>query len=232
MSAPSDLRLLRTSTLTITQYIDSPLILYVYNNEYNVTRPVTITPSRTWGGQGLLGCTLGFGALHRIPAPLDEPVQQPGETMFDFGGSDEKSGTFPPTHDPSTGPEGNGFTPISPATEKPSQADATSGSFLVPANLPTSPPTTGSAATAPTKGAASRTSGRKIRTHHHHAAPALDIDDYFKEGEEKSRKEGYSGAATTDASLPPPPKIGGRSIESPRAETRSPAPVEAGDEDE
>jgi len=153
--------------------------------------------------------------------------------MFDFGGNDEKSGTFPPTHDPSAGSEGNGFTPISPATEKPPQPDTASESFLVPANLPTSPPPTGSAATAQPKGAISKASGRKARSHHHHAAPALDIDDYFKEGEEKSREEDYGGPASADASLPPPPKIGGgRFVESPRAETRSPAPVEADDEDE
>jgi len=154
--------------------------------------------------------------------------------MFDFGGgSDEKTGSFPPTHDPNAGPEGNGFTPISPATEKPPQADSGDASFLVPANLPPSSSTGGSAASALPKGTASRAVGKKGRAHHHHAAPALDIDDYFKEGEEKSREEGYGRRPGAAASLPPPPKIGeGKSNESPRAETRSPAPVEAGDSDE
>ncbi|KAF2278526.1 uncharacterized protein EI97DRAFT_372839 [Westerdykella ornata] len=69
----------------VEDFLNRPLPLFVYNHEYNVTRPVTITPSRTWGGDGALGCVLGFGALHRIPAPLEEPPQAPGETLFAAG---------------------------------------------------------------------------------------------------------------------------------------------------
>ena len=39
----------------IEDFVDRPLRLIVYNHEYNVTRPVTITPSRGWGGEGALG---------------------------------------------------------------------------------------------------------------------------------------------------------------------------------
>jgi hypothetical protein len=74
----------------VEDFIGRPLRLYVYNNEYNVTREVTITPSRDWGGQGAMGCVLGYGALHRLPAPLSEPVNAPGEMLFD-GGLNEKS---------------------------------------------------------------------------------------------------------------------------------------------
>lgn len=82
----------------VEDYIGRPLRLYVYNNEYNVTREVTIQPSRDWGGQGALGCVLGYGALHRLPAPLSEPVNAPGETLFDGdGGFNEKAeNTFVP----------------------------------------------------------------------------------------------------------------------------------------
>ena len=66
----------------VEDHIGRPLRLYVYNNEYDVTREVTIHPSRDWGGEGALGCTLGFGALHRLPAPLSEPIAGPGETLF------------------------------------------------------------------------------------------------------------------------------------------------------
>ncbi len=62
----------------VEDHIGRPLRLYVYNNEYNVTREVTIQPSREWGGEGALGCVLGYGALHRLPAPLSEPVSAPG----------------------------------------------------------------------------------------------------------------------------------------------------------
>ncbi|ATY61612.1 golgi reassembly stacking [Cordyceps militaris] len=69
----------------VEDFLARPLRLYVYNNEYDVTREVTIQPSREWGGHGAVGCTLGYGALHRLPAPLNEPVDAPGETMFDGG---------------------------------------------------------------------------------------------------------------------------------------------------
>ena len=78
----------------VEDFIGRPLRLFVYNNEYNVTREVTIQPSRGWGGEGALGCVLGYGALHRLPAPLSEPVSAPGETMFD-GGVNEKEELAP-----------------------------------------------------------------------------------------------------------------------------------------
>ena len=39
------------------------LALYVYNSDYNHTREVIIVPNRDWGGEGLLGCGVGFGLL-------------------------------------------------------------------------------------------------------------------------------------------------------------------------
>lgn len=48
-----------------------------------MTREITIIPRRGWGGEGALGCILGYGALHRLPAPLTEPLNSPGEAMFD-----------------------------------------------------------------------------------------------------------------------------------------------------
>lgn len=44
-----------------------PLKLYVYNTDTDTCREVTIVPNRDWGGQGSLGCDIGFGYLHRIP---------------------------------------------------------------------------------------------------------------------------------------------------------------------
>lgn len=85
----------------VEDFIGRPLRLFVYNNEYNVTREVTITPSRDWGGQGAMGCVLGYGALHRLPAPLSEPVNAPGETMFDGDASEKNAGVFVPAADPS-----------------------------------------------------------------------------------------------------------------------------------
>ncbi|POW02972.1 hypothetical protein PSTT_11415 [Puccinia striiformis] len=52
----------------VEQHEGSPLRLFVYNADYEVTREVVIVPNRSWGsGEGLLGCSIGFGLLHRIP---------------------------------------------------------------------------------------------------------------------------------------------------------------------
>jgi hypothetical protein len=105
----------------VEDHIGRPLRLYVYNNEYNVTREVTIQPTRDWGGEGALGCILGYGALHRLPAPLSEPVNAPGEMMFD-GEVNEKNDSV--------------FVPAATATPPPSGGD-----YLVPAQIADSTPT-------------------------------------------------------------------------------------------
>ncbi|XP_023557983.1 Golgi reassembly-stacking protein 1 isoform X2 [Octodon degus] len=44
-----------------------PLKLMVYNSESDFCREVTVTPNAAWGGEGSLGCGIGYGYLHRIP---------------------------------------------------------------------------------------------------------------------------------------------------------------------
>ncbi|VDO04904.1 unnamed protein product [Rodentolepis nana] len=46
-----------------------PLRLYVYNTTSDQCREVTLIPNLSWGGDGMLGCEIGFGYLHRIPPP-------------------------------------------------------------------------------------------------------------------------------------------------------------------
>ena len=41
--------------------------LYVYNSETDASREVILTPNSTWGGDGSIGCGIGYGYLHRIP---------------------------------------------------------------------------------------------------------------------------------------------------------------------
>lgn len=79
-----------------------PLKLMVYNSESDSCREVTVTPNAAWGGEGSLGCGIGYGYLHRIPTqtpshkkppgapppgtvPPDAPA--PGPTLQDFPGS-------------------------------------------------------------------------------------------------------------------------------------------------
>ncbi|XP_036401080.1 Golgi reassembly-stacking protein 2 isoform X1 [Megalops cyprinoides] len=62
------------------------LKLYVYNTDTDNCREVVITPNSAWGGEGSLGCGIGYGYLHRIPTrPFEEgkkisfPGQVPSE---------------------------------------------------------------------------------------------------------------------------------------------------------
>ncbi|KAI7536055.1 GRASP55/65 family protein [Hortaea werneckii] len=192
----------------VEQFMDAPLRLYVYNQEYDVTRVVTITASRSWGGEGALGCVLGYGALHRVPAPLTEPAQGPGETLFEAGAEQ----TYQPTSMAQAG---------TPQAGTPEPAN-----FMVPASMPVGAPPTGgageSAATAPPPaGGPPPGRAKKQRTHH---APVAGLDDYFKEGEQKSREmEGGSSTPKPNAGLPPPPKAGGP----PKAASPAPAAEES-----
>lgn len=47
------------------------LKLYVYNTTDDTCREVTLVPSGNWGGEGSLGCNIGYGYLHRIPIQTD-----------------------------------------------------------------------------------------------------------------------------------------------------------------
>nr|XP_020505362.2 Golgi reassembly-stacking protein 2-like [Labrus bergylta] len=64
------------------------LKLYVYNTDTDNCREVIITPNGAWGGEGSLGCGIGYGYLHRIPTrPFEEgkkfsfPGNSPSEPL-------------------------------------------------------------------------------------------------------------------------------------------------------
>lgn len=196
----------------IEDHLSRPLELYVYNHEYNLTRPVTITPSRSWGGSAALGCTLGYGALHHLPAPLQEPPQAPGETLFEAATfeveGDAARSAFVPAS--SIAPPGSSQSPL-PAAE-----------FLVPANQPNMapPPSAGRTASPSTHKA-----GRRARAVHGLSADRA-MDEYFQEGEAKSREMDNAPSPVGGAKgVPPPPKAGGAS-QLPSTEPASSAPGE------
>jgi len=177
----------------------------VYNHEYNVTRPVTITPTRNWGGEGALGCVLGFGALHRIPASLDEPPQAPGETLF-------STDSAPTSFDEKR--------PFISSSDLPDQSQGIPGApseLFVPANmaLPSKSP--------PPSGTAPKRKGRAP----HGVSPAGGggLDDYFKEGEQKSLEEDY--APKKGGGVPPPPKAGGPPRGPLKSGSATPVPADA-----
>lgn len=92
--------------------------LFVYNSDYDVTREAILVPNRSWGGEGLLGCGVGYGLLHRIPKPQErvEPPPHPDpprnnaplppsppqalENSRRYSGFGSVSSNVPPTQNP------------------------------------------------------------------------------------------------------------------------------------
>ena len=177
----------------VEDYLSRTLRLYVYNHEYAVTRLVTITPSRSWGGNGALGCVLGYGALHRLPAPLTEPPADPGETLFETARFSNEENRRPSTHLQSY-PSGTSLYQT--------VSNSKSTDLLVPATLSSAPPPPPPAVSTPT--GPPRTGARKPRKV---ASPNTAFDEYFKEGEQKSKEEDFAPAGKS--APPPPPKMGG-----------------------
>lgn len=131
-----------------------------------------------------MGCTLGYGALHRLPAPLSEPVAGPGETLFETENarfSNEENRSLSQHDAQYYGPAAN--------------APIDNSNFLVPANVVGAPPMGGP----PTGG------GSKKKTRGH--AVRGGLDDYFNEGEKKSRELDHAPSAKSTP--PPPPPKGG-----------------------
>ncbi|KAM6919075.1 Golgi reassembly-stacking protein 1a [Xenentodon cancila] len=54
-----------------------PLKLLVYNTQTDACREVMVTPNGAWGGEGSLGCGIGYGYLHRIPANPEVLMPKP-----------------------------------------------------------------------------------------------------------------------------------------------------------
>jgi hypothetical protein len=202
----------------VEDYLNRPLRLIVYNHEYAVTRPVTITPTRGWGGDGALGCVLGFGALHRIPESLEDVVQGPGETLFstDSASFDEKR--------PISSQSNANFQPPINASIG-GGAPAATPELFVPANMalqPKSPPPPGAS---PVAGGPPRGGKKKTRVHTALSPSGGGLDDYFKEGEQKSQEQDYAPSVKKD--LPPPPMKGGPPRGPPKSATPVPAEEEA-----
>ena len=170
----------------VEDYLSRPLRLYVYNHEYAVTREVTITPSRNWGGEGALGCILGFGALHHLPLPLAEPPAAPGDTLFEtarFSNEESRPRSVSPSR---SQPYASPSSPYQPS----------SASLLVPASLPVPPPLMPTTSPVPTR-----------PTRKRNASPNNAFDEYWKESEEKSKEQDFAPKAKATPP-PPPPKLG------------------------
>ncbi|XP_074544005.1 Golgi reassembly-stacking protein 2-like [Halichoeres trimaculatus] len=107
------------------------LKLYVYNTDTDNCREVIITPNGAWGGEGSLGCGIGYGYLHRIPT---RPFEEGKKISF-------------PGNSPSepVSPLKDGFTEVQlSAVTPPSAAPVVSSSLedsLTGLSISTAPPT-------------------------------------------------------------------------------------------
>ncbi|OAX85417.1 hypothetical protein ACJ72_00188 [Emergomyces africanus] len=173
----------------VEDHLNRSLVLWVYNREFDVVREVELVPRRGWGGEGALGAVLGYGALHRLPIGLGEAVEGPGEVVFetkDKEGPSEKNESVP--------------------------SDGAGSHFLVPANMASPPPLAPSLNNPNLPAPAPTRHGRKTR-HAHHGGN-VTFDDYFREGEQRSKEEDF--VSSTHASpIPPPPKTGGEHVSPP-----------------
>lgn len=198
----------------VEDYLGRSLRLYVYNHEYAVTRLITLTPSRSWGGSGALGCVLGFGALHRLPAPMEEPIAAADGTVFEsarFSNEENRPSSIQPAMQSSSYP------PPSSATQ--------SSDMLVPAAMTSPPPPPPQSATISATAGPPKGTTRKPRAA---AASNMTFDEYFREGEQKSKEEDFAPRTKSVVPPPPPPK----SAKAP-PQAKSPEPVaETGEEGE
>ena len=159
-------------------------MLWVYNSEFDVVREVELVPRRGWGGDGALGAVLGYGALHRLPVGLGEEVQAPGEAMFEAPGREINEQPI--------------VEPVAPQFLNPQQAVPTM--LPPPMTSPNAPPFKANAAT----GAGH--AGKKQRKYGV-VSPNRAFDEYFAEGEKKSKDEDFVSSRRGTPGVAPPPKV-------------------------
>lgn len=179
------------------------LELFVYNADYDTLRAVRIQPTTNWGGSGLLGCGVGYGLLHRLPAIHQEEYQ------------DEPVGQYSPQ---------GGYNPNAIPEEEEEQGPIDSSQSFTPATMVFPPPLTNS--TSGPVAPSNIVNGTRKKKHHYPnvgnpldpvttATPnsklSSDLAAYFAEEEQRSKElDGYtttsaSVATSEKSSLPPPP---------------------------
>lgn len=94
----------------------SELAIYVYNSQSDVVRCVSLVPRGDWGGEGVLGCNVGQGYLHRLPTGCRS---SPGRPLLIAGSAAPGAGPAAPA--PVAVPEAPAKAPSVPA---PAQAQA------------------------------------------------------------------------------------------------------------
>ena len=184
-------------------YLGRELVLYVYNTGVDVVREVKITPNRGWGGEGLLGCELGYGVVHRIPRVEDGRKRvDPGETLFDTTGA----GTRPSGETPRPSFDASTSQPLLAETGRPTSQLQEQSQPPTHASL-SPPPMANPSAPNPPLPSSTRPVKPKARNSAKYRAA---FNDVFAEGEAKSKEEDFTPSRSkTNTPVAPPPKVAG-----------------------
>lgn len=180
--------------------LNKDLTLQVYNHDYNVVRLATIVPERDWGGDGVLGCGIGFGYLHRIPE-FNSAVPVPGETIFSADDDDEANEQ---PQEQTTTATGVPATQTEMLLKQMHITDAPEP----PADKPSSPPpppSDSSSRVPPSPSEIAMPSYMRRKHHKPNAGAAHQLDAYFDEQEKISKEADVHAPNSGKASAPPPP---------------------------
>lgn len=130
------------------------LKLYVYNSETDGCREITITPNRNWGGEGSMGCGIGYGYLHRIP------IKDPSELPAQLKASPTPDGfSDVPLVGPTTPPTSVPLVAVSTSASPSQTAGLESGMVNLNLNNPAAPPAMNPFSTLPAVSPATMTTG-------------------------------------------------------------------------
>ena len=187
---------------------NKPLKLYVYNSDTDSTREINLTPNIGWGGEGSLGCGIGYGYLHRIPlrSPDSTPVTKPNPLVMN-GDKAPLLSAIPP---PNVSTDGNMSFTLQPVNLPP--LTVTMPSLLVPTQQNNTAITT-TAAAVPTSESTITTTTTNVQAQPTISTDANQLSKYFNDVTLNSSPTSNPIANTTQSppivslttSSPPPP---------------------------
>eukprot|EP01091_Cochliopodium_minus_P012182 TRINITY_DN3633_c0_g1_i1.p1 TRINITY_DN3633_c0_g1~~TRINITY_DN3633_c0_g1_i1.p1 ORF type:complete len:528 (-),score=167.82 TRINITY_DN3633_c0_g1_i1:268-1662(-) len=123
------------------------ITIYVYNSQSESIRESLLTPREDWGGDGLIGCEMGMGLLHRIPSqkstknnPISEnPISENNQPQQDYKQKlNELEQKFNDLHIKSPSSQNQSSEQPSPSNQVPPPSDQPS--FLMPQPIPSNIP--------------------------------------------------------------------------------------------
>ncbi|KAJ8103199.1 GRASP55/65 PDZ-like domain-containing protein [Lipomyces tetrasporus] len=187
--------------------VGKELTLQVYNHDYNTVRLTTIVPNRSWGGEGLLGCGIGFGFLHRLPE-WNSRIPIPGETIF----SAEDDDVYEKPEVQDTDAAAVPLTQTELLFKQMHIGDKEEPESAIEPKETTPPPPTALSPTSPGGGMSSMLPAYMRRKHHYAlgnqtsiSGQNRELDAYFDEQERISKEIDYHSQPSKAINIPPPP---------------------------